>query len=144
MYLHISDKIGKVGCGVKKKIIIIFLCVAVIILASNYITYLNDHYGRVGIASWYGNDWRGRRTASGETFNPDKLTAAHRILQFGTLVKVINLANDKIVVVRINDRGPYKKGRIIDLSLSAARRLDMVEDGLTKVKIEILSKEKTE
>ncbi len=92
----------------------------------------------VGIASWYGKKFHGKRTASGEIFNMYKLTAAHRILPFGTLVRVKNLENGKEVVVRINDRGPLKRGRIIDLSYGAAKKLGMINTGLAKVRIEVI------
>ncbi len=91
-----------------------------------------------GIASWYGEDFHGKKTASGEAYNMYDLTAAHRTLDFGSWVKVTNLDNGKEVVVRINDRGPFKKGRIIDLSLEAARRLDMISEGTAKVKLTVL------
>jgi rare lipoprotein A len=91
-----------------------------------------------GLASWYGSRHHGKRTASGEIFNQDKFTAAHRTLPWGTRVKVTNLANGKSVEVRINDRGPFSQGRIIDLSRAAARSLGMVEQGITTVRIEWL------
>ena len=80
-----------------------------------------------GMASWYGKKFHGKKTASGERFNMYELTAAHRTLPFGTKVKVTNLENNKSVVVRINDRGPHVKGRIIDLSYAAAKKIDMIE-----------------
>ena len=89
-----------------------------------------------GLASWYGSRHHGKRTASGEVFNQEKFTAAHRTLPWGSKVKVTNLANGKSVEVRINDRGPFSKGRIIDLSRAAARSLGMVEQGITTVRIE--------
>ncbi len=88
-----------------------------------------------GIASWYGPGFHGRKTANGETFNTHELTAAHKTLPFNTLVKVTNLENGKSTVVRINDRGPYAKGRIIDLSRAAKEELGM--GGLAHVKLEI-------
>ena len=91
-----------------------------------------------GIASWYGSAFHGRRTASGERFNQYALTAAHRTLQFGTRVKVTNLRNGRSVIVRINDRGPYVRGRIIDLSRGAARIIGLVRSGTGSVRIEIL------
>lgn len=94
----------------------------------------------VGMASYYSNGLRGKKTASGERYDPNKLTAAHKTLPIGTIVKVTNLGNNKQVVVKINDRGPYVRGRIIDLSYSAARQLGMLKDGVTKVKIEVVSK----
>lgn len=91
-----------------------------------------------GIASFYGERWNGRKTANGEIFNTEKLTAAHKSLKFGTKVKVTNLSNGKSVIVRINDRGPYIKGRIIDLSKAAFREIEKINKGITKVKIQIL------
>ncbi len=93
----------------------------------------------VGIASYYGEEFHGRLTSSGEIFDMNKLTAAHRVLPFETVVRVHNLENSKKVVVRINDRGPFKKGRIIDLSREAARRIDMIKNGTARVGLEILS-----
>jgi len=92
-----------------------------------------------GLASWYGPGFHGKLTASGEVFNQEKFTAAHRTLPWGSRVKVINLANGKSVVVQINDRGPTVKGRIIDVSRAAARALGMVEAGTTTVQVELLS-----
>src|SRR5688572_19814052 len=80
----------------------------------------------VGVASFYANKYHGRKTSSGERYNMHALTAAHRTLPFGSNVKVTNLENNRSVVVRINDRGPFVRGRIIDVSLEAARRLQMV------------------
>ena len=93
-----------------------------------------------GIASWYGPGFHGRRTASGEIYNMYAYTAAHKTLPLGTYVRVINLENGKSVVVRINDRGPFKKGRIIDLSYAAAKKIGMIEKGTARVRLEILSK----
>jgi rare lipoprotein A len=90
----------------------------------------------VGVASYYGKQYHGRKTASGERFNMHALTAAHRSLPFGTNLKVTNLANDRSVVVRVNDRGPFKRERILDVSFEAARRLQMVAAGTTRVRIE--------
>ncbi|AFZ55771.1 septal ring lytic transglycosylase RlpA family protein [Anabaena cylindrica FACHB-243] len=93
-----------------------------------------------GIASWYGYDWAGRKTANGERFNPDAMTAAHRSLPMGTQVRVTNTRNNRSVVVRINDRGPYIGGRIIDVSIGAARLLGMVGSGVAPVRIDILGR----
>src|SRR5947207_7081222 len=92
-----------------------------------------------GLASWYGPKFHGKLTASGEVFNQEKFTAAHQTLPWGSRVKVINLANGKSVDVRINDRGPFGKGRIIDVSRAAARALGMMGQGLTTVRVEWLS-----
>jgi len=93
---------------------------------------------QVGKASWYGGLFQGKATASGEDYNMYDFTAAHRELPLGTFVKVTNLKNRRSVVVRINDRGPVTPGRIIDLSFSAARRLDMHQKGLEKVRIDVV------
>ncbi len=90
-----------------------------------------------GVASWYGPGFEGRRTASGETFDPDALTAAHRRLPFGTRVRVINVDNGRDVVVRINDRGPARSDRILDVSAAAARALGMVRAGTARVQLVI-------
>ncbi len=89
-----------------------------------------------GIASWYGPGFNGRKTASGERFDTHELTAAHKTLPFNTLLKVTNLENGKSTIVRVNDRGPYAHGRIIDLSLAAKTELEM--GGLAKVRIEVV------
>ena len=93
---------------------------------------------QIGKASWYGPKYHGRKTACGEIFDMNKLTAAHKKLPLGSIVKVTNLKNGKSVIVRINDRGPYARGRIIDLSLAAAKKLDMVEDGVVKVRVVLI------
>jgi len=93
---------------------------------------------QTGMASWYGPGFHGKSTSSKEVFNMYDLTAAHRTLPFGTVVMVTNLENGKSVTVRINDRGPFIKGRIIDLSYAAGRILDMVGPGVIPVKLEIL------
>jgi rare lipoprotein A len=91
-----------------------------------------------GVASWYGQEFHGRPTSSREVYDMNDLTAAHRTLPFGTTVMVTNLANDRSVVVRINDRGPFAKGRIIDLSYAAARVLDLVGPGTARVRLDVL------
>jgi len=91
-----------------------------------------------GVASYYAHQHDGRRTASGELFDMDAMTAAHRTLPFGTRVKVTNLRNSRSVVVRINDRGPYLKQRIFDLSYAAAQELHMITRGTARVQIDIL------
>ena len=94
---------------------------------------------QTGLASWYGPQFHGRPTSSREIFNMYDLTAAHKTLPFGTKVMVTNLRNGKSIIVRINDRGPFIRGRIIDLSYAAAKMLDMVGEGVVPVRIEILS-----
>lgn len=91
-----------------------------------------------GKASYYGKKFDGKKTASGEVFDMNKMTAAHRTYPFGTVVRVTNLANQKSVEVLINDRGPFVEGRIIDLSYAAAKELDMIKSGTADVKVETL------
>ncbi|MEJ2037912.1 MAG: septal ring lytic transglycosylase RlpA family protein [Desulfosarcinaceae bacterium] len=91
-----------------------------------------------GVASWYGRDFHGRKTSNGEIYNMHAMTAAHKTLPLGTYVRVRNLGNGKTVDVRINDRGPFVRGRIIDLSHAAASRIGMVGPGTAKVRIEAL------
>ncbi len=95
-----------------------------------------------GKASWYGDRFHGRRTANGEYYNMHTLSAAHKKLAFDSIVKVTNLINGESVVVRINDRGPYIRGRNIDLSFLAAKHLGMVGDGVVPVKMEIVLNKK--
>lgn len=91
-----------------------------------------------GLAAFYHDDFHGRRTASGETFDHDGLTAAHKTLPFGTLVRVINLRNNKSVIVRVNDRGPHQADRVIDLTRRAAGMLGFLHQGMTRVALEVL------
>lgn len=91
-----------------------------------------------GIASWYGEDFHGWMTANGEIYDMEALTAAHRTLPLGTAILVTNVENGKQVRVRINDRGPYLYGRVLDLSLAGARALDMVDSGVAAVQIEVV------
>lgn len=100
-----------------------------------------SEFEQKGRASWYGSMFHGRKTASGEKFNMNAMTAAHRTLPLASWVRVTNEANYKTVVVKINDRGPYVKGRVIDLSYAAAAKLGMRSDGTQKVKIEGLSQQ---
>jgi rare lipoprotein A len=95
--------------------------------------------GEIGLASWYGGDWEGRRTASGESLDGHEFTAAHRTLPLHSRVRVTNLANGRSIMVRITDRGPHKKGRIIDLSQSAAEQLGMKHKGVARVRLEPMS-----
>lgn len=94
-----------------------------------------------GIASYYAGEYAGKATANGEIFNPEVLTAAHRSLPFGTRVRVtrIDVPDSPSVVVRINDRGPFKNGRIIDLSKAAAEQLRMIREGIVEVRLEVVS-----
>ena len=94
---------------------------------------------QVGQASWYGKQFQGRRTASGEPFDMNQFTCAHPSLPFGTKVRITNLANGKSVVATVNDRGPYSGGRIVDVSYRAAKALDFVAAGTARVKLEALT-----
>jgi rare lipoprotein A len=94
-------------------------------------------YDQQGYASYYGGKFHGRKTASGERFDQNALTAAHRSLAFGTWVEVSNLVNGRSVRVRINDRGPFVRGRIIDVSYAAARKLGMLRDGIVRVRVRV-------
>lgn len=91
-----------------------------------------------GVASYYATDFHGKLTSNGEIFDMNALTAAHRTFPFGTRIRVTNLENSKTVQVRVNDRGPFKEGRIIDLALGAAKSIDLVKTGTARVKLEVL------
>lgn len=134
-----------------KKIFLI-LSAAIIASCSTTVRYSNTKYVRpkssgqsvmsekviYGKASYYADKFHGRKTANGETFDMYDYTAAHKELPFNTMIKVTNLNNGKTVVVRINDRGPFIKGREIDLSKGAAEKLDMIKAGVVDVKMEII------
>jgi rare lipoprotein A len=92
-------------------------------------------FKETGLASWYGKDFHGKKTSSGEIYNMYDMTAAHKILPLGTYVRVKNLENNRVIDVRINDRGPFVRGRIIDLSYTAAKKLDIVGPGTAKVEV---------
>jgi rare lipoprotein A len=108
----------------------------VVVLCSTFIPLSNSAEAQVGLASYYKH---GRKTANGEKFNPNGLTAAHRSLRFGTKVRVTHLKSGKSVIVRINDRGPFIRGRIIDLSYGAARAVGLHRSGTAKVKISVVN-----
>lgn len=118
----------------------LFVCVLLLLVAScRKKTVPNesaDVKTQTGMASFYADKFIGRLTASGEKYDAKKLTAAHKTLPFGTIVQVTNLRNNKTVTVRINDRGPFVAGRIIDLSKAAAEAIDMVRMGVVSVKIQ--------
>lgn len=123
----------------------IFTILLLVALLGSGCIYMNGnpHGGggashQTGKASWYGAAFQGKPTASGEAFNMNALTAAHRDLPFGTQVRVTNQNNGRSVVVRINDRGPFVAGRIIDLSRAAAERIGMIDAGVVPVSLEIL------
>lgn len=100
--------------------------------------FRNVAYAFNGKASWYGDRFQGRRTASGEAFNQYALTAAHRSLPFGTRLRVTNVKNGKAVIVKVNDRGPFVGNRVLDLSKEAAARINMLMSGIAKVQVEVL------
>lgn len=106
---------------------------------STNITLSAQTFTQTGEASYYANTFNGRLTASGSVFSNDKLTAAHKELPFGTKVKVTNISNHKSVTVTITDRGPFIKGRIIDLSQKAANKLGFLNQGATRVQIEVIN-----
>jgi len=126
-----------------KRIIVLFLTLA---LSSGCALFRREPAppqikgAEVGWASWYGKDFHGRRTASGAVYDMYQLTAAHKTLPLGTAVMVTHLDNGKAVKVTINDRGPFIRGRIIDLSYAAAQALGMVEEGVARVRVEIFDK----
>lgn len=100
----------------------------------------NNHFSKpwFGMASWYGVDWNGKRTACGQIFDSERLTAAHLTLPCGTWVRITNVRTQHSEFARITDRGPYEEGREIDVSERVARRIDILEHGVEKVKIEII------
>lgn len=92
-----------------------------------------------GVASYYHNKFHGRRTANGERYDRTQLTAAHRDYPFGSWLRVVSLENGNDVIVRVNDRGPFVRSRVIDLSRAAAEQLDMIHDGVMRVRVEVLA-----
>ncbi|MDR1388383.1 MAG: septal ring lytic transglycosylase RlpA family protein [Treponema sp.] len=106
--------------------------------AQNVSTVSEGIFRQEGIASWYGAEFAGRPTSSGEIFDPALYTAAHPILPFGTMIKVTNTHNNKSVIVKVNDRGPFVAARIVDISRAAAETLDMIRTGTAPVKVESL------
>jgi rare lipoprotein A len=115
-----------------------YLLTAIALVGLVTILYVTRPYDEVGIASWYGPGFHGKQTANGEVYDMYGISAAHKSLPFGTVVKVVDLETGKSVVVRINDRGPFVEGRIIDLSKGAAEKLGTVEKGIVKVGLRIL------
>jgi len=120
----------------KSKLFFLFSCFFI-----QFVSCVNaqSNYVKEGIASFYADKFEGRQTANGEIYYHAKKTAAHKTLPFGSILKVTNLENNKFVVVRVNDRGPFIANRIIDLSKSAARDLGFVESGITRVGIELIA-----
>lgn len=128
-----------------RRLIYVFSFILTLLISLNFSAFSAEN-GKVktGTASWYGTKYHGRKSSNGEVYNKNKMTAAHPSLPFGTEVKVTNLANNESVVVRITDRGPFGKNRMIDLSEAAARKLDMIRTGTAQVSMEILSKPESE
>lgn len=118
----------------------IILSLAMMFLFSFEKGHASDGVYQTGMASWYGKAHHGKKTASGERFNMYGLTAAHRKLPLGTLVRVTNVANGKSVTVKVNDRGPFHGNRVLDLSKGAADAIGMTASGTAKVQIENLGK----
>jgi rare lipoprotein A len=136
---------SKICCDYLRVVLVFALFIAVLSFFSGCSTYKKPtpqpgelEYKRTGIASYYANKFQSRKTASGEIFNNNLMTAAHRTLPFGTNVVVKNLNNGKSVKVKINDRGPYIKRRIIDLSRAAFAKIENMNKGVTKVEIMVV------
>ncbi len=119
----------------KKTFVIVLIFLVIVSCHRKSIPSAQGECEETGIASYYGGKFIGKPTASGEIYDATKLTAAHKKLPFGTKVKVTNLNNNKSVVVRINDRGPFVAGRMIDLSEAAAQKINMIKEGVVKVTI---------
>jgi rare lipoprotein A len=125
----------------KLKFALIFFALAVpMLFSANYPINQSTILDEYGVASYYGDEFHGRKTASGEKYNKNELTCAHKTYPFGTKIRVTRLDNKKSVIVRVNDRGPFIKGYVVDLSKKAAQEIAMVEDGIVKVKIELVEK----
>ena len=119
---------------IKSIVFAIILCFLFTLPSSSF-----ENYIQYGNASWYGRNFHGKKTASGECYNKYDFTAAHKNLPFGTLIKVTNLRNGKDVFVRVNDRGPYIGGRIVDISRAAAEAIGVQKRGVARVKLEVVS-----
>jgi len=122
--------------GVKEWTLYLLASVALVGLALFYSLF--GPYYEVGIASWYGPGFDGNYTASGEIYDMNGISAAHKTLPFGTIVRVVDLETGRSVIVRINDRGPFIEGRIIDLSKGAAEKLGIIDKGIARVGLRIL------
>src|SRR5215467_11165762 len=106
------------------------------IAGQTYVPAEDPHYRAEGLASWYGEDFHGRQTANGEIFDMNSIAAAHPTLPMPSYVRVTNLANHKSLIVRVNDRGPYHQGRVIDVSVRAAKLLGFYDQGTTRVRVD--------
>ena len=123
-----------------KRINVFVLFLTFLAFPDGYLFAQHPDLVQQGLASYYADKFQGQITASGEKYYHEKATAAHKTLPFGTIVKVTNLENNKTAAVRINDRGPNKPGRIIDLSRSVARKLGFINEGVAKVRIEAINR----
>ncbi len=112
-----------------------------VIKGIKYYPAVDYNYNKTGIASWYGPNFHGKKTANGEIFNQNDLTAAHKTLPLPSIVRVTNLENGRSLIVRVNDRGPYSKGRIIDMSKRSAELLGFKDKGIAKVRVQVLEEE---
>lgn len=129
-------KKGRVTCRLMPALMFLVLAISLLPGCAPYhATGRPIHYKAEGKASWYGPGFSGKKTANGERFDPNAMTAAHKTLPMGTTVRVTNLDNDKSVVVRVNDRGPFVRGRIIDLSKAAAQEIDIIGKGTGRVMV---------
>ncbi len=117
------------------------IIVAIVFIAGMFMTCPVVAQKYDGLASYYGPDFHGRRTANGSVYNMHEYTCAHKTLPFGTKIKVTNLNNNKSVVVKVTDRGPYRRGRVIDLSIAAAKDIDMLHKGVAPISFEIVKEE---
>jgi len=117
---------------------VMYLITVVAVVGAIVLWQVAGPYYEVGVASWYGPGFQGNHTANGEIYDMNGISAAHKTLPFGTLVRVVDLETGESVVVRINDRGPFIEGRIIDLSKGAAEKLGIIDKGITRVGLRIL------
>src|SRR5262249_29557651 len=123
----------------RRALVLVLSAIAVLAAASPDVALARGKkHHETGVASFYGREWQGHRTASGEPVGPNAFTAAHPTLPFGTRIRVTNLENGRHVVVRINDRGPFAHDRVLDLSRAAARKLDFIAAGTARVRIDVL------
>jgi rare lipoprotein A len=144
------ESLNKVRANMKKMLLSLAICIVAtptLFAASRSSKSTSDDHEVVstsrGMASWYGGRWIGRKTANGEIYRAGDMTAAHKTLPFGTRVRVTDVRTGESTVVRINNRGPFVKGRVIDLSEAAASDLGMKRRGVARVKLEVLAREKT-
>lgn len=128
--------------NITRPLLVLFLTISLVPLSacSSRKAHLPGKHDEIGLASYYNDKYHGRKTASGTVYDRDKMTVAHPRLPFGTVVDVTNLANGKMVTVLVNDRGPFVKGRIIDLSRAAGEKIDMIHEGLVEVGIRYSNK----